>query len=367
MQTENPFLIAKAARKEIVTAVGQNVSTIVIDYLRPWRIDLTSISTLCRHDCLIFLPDDEKLAVSDNASIFLAVSLGSLPLIEWLDNNQNDKRGKGNDFAGRFSHQDLLLSATVSGHLHVLKWIRTKQKHMDITFESWLLKLAVQHGHIHIVEWIFACNSLPMKPRSIRDAMDQAAASGHLPLVKWFDDHRSEGCSNVAMDAAAANGHFDVVKWLYEHRNERCSCDAMDGAAANGHLEIVQWLHARGLRVGCTKRAMDRAAEMGYLHVVKWLHENRTEGCSKKAMDGAARNGHLHVVQWLHETRREGCSTDALDGALMYGHTKMIEWLHKHRHEGCSEWMLKKVQNGDCCQQFRHLFFPSATDLSRSS
>ena len=57
----------------------------------------------------------------------------------------------------------------------------------------------------------------------------------------------------------------------------------MGWAASNGHLEIVRWL-SENRTEGCTRYAMSRAAENGHLEIVKWLHENRTEGCSEDAM-----------------------------------------------------------------------------------
>jgi hypothetical protein len=57
----------------------------------------------------------------------------------------------------------------------------------------------------------------------------------------------------------------DVFKFLY---NE--DVHVWGWAAANGHLEVIEWLHENRSE-GCTKRAMDWAAEYGHLEV-----ENRS-------------------------------------------------------------------------------------------
>jgi len=74
----------------------------------------------------------------------------------------------------------------------------------------------------------------------------------------------------------------------------------MDDAASFGHLEVVKFLHENRTE-GCTKNAIIWAASRGHLEVVKFLHFNRTEGCTTHAMDNAAKNGHIEVVKFLRE------------------------------------------------------------------
>lgn len=91
-------------------------------------------------------------------------------------------------------------------------------------------------------------------------------------------------------DLAARNGHLHIAKNVAV----RFTIEAMELAAAQGHLEMVIFLHETR-REGTTVNAMDLAATFGRLEVVRWLHEHRQEGCTTRAMDGAARNGHLGV------------------------------------------------------------------------
>jgi|SRR5215217_1642274 len=64
-----------------------------------------------------------------------------------------------------------------------------------------------------------------------------------------------------------------------------------DWAAYNGHLEVVKWLHENRTEGWCTKDAMDCAARGGHLEIVKWLHENRAETpcCSQFKQTGLNR------------------------------------------------------------------------------
>ena len=79
-------------------------------------------------------------------------------------------------------------------------------------------------------------------------------------------------------------GTLDIIKYVISENLIEFTTDAMDWAALNGHLPMVQWLHQNRTE-GCTTDAMDWAAMEGHLHVVQWLHENRTEGCTTDAMN----------------------------------------------------------------------------------
>ncbi len=45
------------------------------------------------------------------------------------------------------------------------------------------------------------------------------------------------------MDMASQNGHLDIVKFLHENRSEGCTTWAMDYASRFGYLEVVKFLH----------------------------------------------------------------------------------------------------------------------------
>ena len=49
------------------------------------------------------------------------------------------------------------------------------------------------------------------------------------------------------MNKAARNGHLEIVKWLHQTRTEVCTIDVMDFATREGHLEIVKYLKENNL------------------------------------------------------------------------------------------------------------------------
>lgn len=253
------------------------------------------------------------------------------------------------------------------------------------------LLLAASGGSLAAVQWMDAYErAYPeqhvFRSRFTPNVMDRAAAAGHLHVVRWLHEHRSDGCTDDAMDEAAAGGHLAVVQWLHEHRHEGCTCDAMDEAARYGHVAVLQWLHCHRTE-GFTDYAVLQAAQNGHLAALRYLSQisgsgqsgdsppnsvdgyNRTAtgavGSTSQQMDGqlpglstpqvwhramarAAAAGQLEVVQWLHRHRcQDGCSTTAMDSAAACGNLRMLQWLHANRRPGldagCSECAVERA------------------------
>jgi hypothetical protein len=270
----------------------------------------------------------------------------------------------------------VLLVAVHDGQpLEVLKWLLDHQPDSQQLPGYCVMDDTGAWGHLDVLQYFHSLQLSSFTTRTFSrgdeenadapswctdDAMNEAAANGHLDVVKWLHANRPEGCSTLAMDGAASNGNLEVVKWLHEHRTEGCTTDAMDDAAGGGHLDVVQWLHSNR-EEGCTSFAMDSAARSGHLDVVKWLHRHRSEGATKDALDGAADNGHLNVVQWLHEHRSEGCTTDAVHFAAVHGHFEVLLFLHSQRTEGCSRNTLVDAALGNSnIVEWLHQDYPDA-------
>jgi hypothetical protein len=94
----------------------------------------------------------------------------------------------------------------------------------------------------------------------------------HLRIVRFLHDHCA-GCTTIAMDLAAEIGHLSVVQFLHENRTEGCTTYAMDCAAARGHLDIVKFLHYNRSE-GCTSRAFTLARFYGHYEIYNWLCQN---------------------------------------------------------------------------------------------
>ena len=170
--------------------------------------------------------------------------------------------------------------------------IMTANRSLNVTGKDGIVKILVLKGiHLDLARYIVL--------QTYKGCGVDTLKSGEYWLFSHPDFYPLND-GKETWNACAKNGHLEIVKFLHENRSEGCTAWTMDFAAENGHLEVVKFLHENRSE-GCTKWAMNNAAENGHLEIVKFLHENRTEGCTKWAMDKAAKNGHLEVVKFLHK------------------------------------------------------------------
>ncbi|RKO92395.1 hypothetical protein BDK51DRAFT_41565 [Blyttiomyces helicus] len=120
--------------------------------------------------------------------------------------------------------------------------------------------------------------------------MDEAARYGHLDVVRFHHERRTEGCTTQAMDEAAHGGHLDVVCFLHEHRSEGCTILAMNDAC-------IQWgVCAKELRKVSSEADADRHHDTlvkltRWSNIALFLGLHCTEACPVRAMESACKGG----------------------------------------------------------------------------
>ncbi|CAH0478204.1 unnamed protein product [Peronospora belbahrii] len=148
------------------------------------------------------------------------------------------------------------------------------------------------NGHLDVVKWLHE-HTNPSSTHVFFVTLEEASKNGDLTMVKWLCEVRGEQ-SSCASVLAASKRHLDMLEWLRGNNFDRYPLASMDDAAANGHLNVLKWMQ---LNAGyATVAAMDMAASNGHITVVEWLHQKRKEGCTTSAMNSAAANGHLEIV-----------------------------------------------------------------------
>ncbi|KAJ8575116.1 hypothetical protein ON010_g4097 [Phytophthora cinnamomi] len=155
------------------------------------------------------------------------------------------------------------------------------------------------------------------------------------------DQHKDVG-KQWALKNAAAKGHLEVVKLLVNEDMVYLDGQAFCDAATHGHLTVVQWLKENNLGWNMAYKAIDLASSQGHLEVVQFLQSICSATCTHQTMRGAAISGHLHVVQWLHAQfadnpnvdlyeagTKQQFNTTVMDVAAMNGHLDVIKYLHE--------------------------------------
>lgn len=74
-----------------------------------------------------------------------------------------------------------------------------------------------------------------------------AAMNGHLEVVQWLHENRTEGCDRDTILEAAAKDHFQVIQFLYLNCIEETSRDAMICPLGDFNVEMYQWLREKAL------------------------------------------------------------------------------------------------------------------------
>jgi len=77
--------------------------------------------------------------------------------------------------------------------------------------------------------------------------------------MRWQHENRREGWTTDAMDLAAISGNLHIVKWLHENRPEGCTENAMDYERPCGCVAVATRALLRQMR-----RGIDRTHCLGW-------------------------------------------------------------------------------------------------------
>ncbi|CAM9924860.1 unnamed protein product [Chrysoparadoxa australica] len=201
-------------------------------------------------------------------------------------------------------HGKMYCDAAAAGHLHVMKWLH---ENTTCDWDTHAFKGAAARGDIPMLEWMLQHHE-PVGTHSI------AASVPHgWTVIQWMREHGFEW-DYLTTQAAARIGNLELLR-LLESKIVTCpsqNCPvtrhASLDAASEGHLHVLNWLYNKGYHMG---QSMGMGAgEKGHLHVLKWMKE--------KGLPFDCMHGTLHGVDFL-------CSARAARG----GHLHVLRWLRR--------------------------------------
>jgi len=181
--------------------------------------------------------------------------------------------------------------------------------------------------------------------------MQAAARGGQLDLMKWLHLDLGYPWDGHACTQAAANGHLHVLKWLYHeaqpglaHAHDNPSrhpfpAAMITSAARCGHMHVLVWLNDTIGQLGrwrFSEGVCDEAAQMGHLDILKYAHCNRVT-ITPQAAAYAAQNGQVHILEWMRTSlgrndpfNHPGHTISCLETVAQRGQLEVLKWCHAH-------------------------------------
>jgi hypothetical protein len=217
-------------------------------------------------------------------------------LVVWLRNNGADME------------YDLSINSAIKhSYNKIVKWLYNSRPISALYYHP--MSAAIKYNNLEIVRFFNEYSNCITMSSKYTTA---ATSYGHLDILKYLFLEGYQ-VNNSCMLIACKKGYIDIVKWIhFSNLYNIGSPGAINYAAQGGHLEIIKFL-SEYRSDGATKFAMDTAAENGHLETVIWLHFNRVEGCTTDAIDHASLYGRLDIVEWLYNNRDEGASQNTIE------------------------------------------------------
>jgi ankyrin repeat protein len=290
-------------------------------------------------DMVTFL-DANRAEGCDCDAMVKAARRGHLEMVKWLHSNRSEGcTAEAMDAAASNGHLDVVKflhshrdegcttkamdDASGSGHLDVIEWLHANREE-GCTEDA--IHSAVENGHLEVVKWHFSNRGM----NSLWCQLDVAASFGQLAMVQFLhevdNDDGPELCTTFAMNEAAANGHLEVVKWLYENRSEGCTAVALSNAATSGHHEVAKWLIAHTYK-GYHACAFNDSAAKGDLAMLELLHANIEETYEDDGLGDEIGIPQGGFQNWEDDPWNWGEVGDAFECAIVENHIEVLEWL----------------------------------------
>jgi ankyrin repeat protein len=257
--------------------------------------------------------------------------------------------------------QNPLSSAVEGGHVDIVRYLLqqglnpTNQKGTPWSYVHGAAPhaSAAASGSCELLQLLIEADSRGWQPLHWRDALNKAAAAGHLQSVQLLVSHmpadvwhQLQVLSNHPLSNAAGGGKIEVVQLLIDVAPQGGQTtywvDAIASAAGGGHLQVVQLLMSR-LPVSVHQQPVSErslplvsAADGGHADIVQLLLDQGwfDEEGLKEALCFAACRGAVHIMQMLSD---KGAVVDSeskgfdpvspLGAAIRSEQPAAVEWL----------------------------------------
>ncbi|EFA75844.1 hypothetical protein PPL_10899 [Heterostelium album PN500] len=294
---------------------------------------------------------------SQGSDVLDNAALGSFQVFKWLYKNRSERPTYSYLHAARVGNLETIkvgtmsiVSAVLVGHVETLKYLL---KNMKIPCDGDIVKQVVANYGLDDGQ-IFSTVKYLMentKQDLSNTLIDDAAKKGLIEVVKYLIENTTATTyTSITMDAVAGHGDLEFLKQLH-NKHMNCTAKAMH-MAENGHIEVVRFLHENRTE-GCRVKELDIPAKtMDYFakykdsSALQWLKDNSTLQCSHEAYLNAIHKANLPIIKWIRENTSLPFPSNLLEYAtkLENSDLKIVQYLLDNG-ETCSVKELK------CCHK----------------
>lgn len=225
----------------------------------------------------------------------------------------------------------LFVAAAAAGNLHVLQYLHLFTDNMVMT--QYLTRAAAANGHLTVLVWLRE-RECPWDD----SVAIEAASRGHTHILEYAlaNDAPVYG-TGFLLQLAARHGHMDCVRWLHYNKGIGLTSRAYNNAAAGGHLALLKWMDLETPTQLATRHTSSCAADAGSIECLEYVlrkHGWSPIDCAISAVEA----NHLHVLRWMvrfpagkKAMRFSSFEDGSLIGkAAFAGHVKVMEFLVEH-------------------------------------
>lgn len=187
----------------------------------------------------------------------VAADAGQVAALEWLIDRfpwMRTSPGHGNSYSwshiGHMAIMDHCDKNTPVGKIQeVLEWIFAENLLTDAQLPAAFVSSAAQKGYLGLLQWLHS------QGRELAGCAFDAAESGNLEMIQWLQEvgenlHARAGeqydhSDWTVLSNAAACGHLSVVRWLHEDLSLGWGGDTeslWEEAACSYHFDVLQYM-----------------------------------------------------------------------------------------------------------------------------
>lgn len=170
---------------------------------------------------------EEGLPFPTDTGVFISDS-GNLDLLKWANEHNLDLT------------PSMYLFSVQRGDYAMLEWLQEQ----GVPFCDNVIGIAAEKGDIDLLNWLLE-RGAPL----LEEACLGATEEGNFEALKWLDDHDCPWDFFSLTRKATAFGRLDILKWVCEEiewdKKYEIDSDVIPQAAANGHIEILKYVRQR--------------------------------------------------------------------------------------------------------------------------